>query len=130
MNFDTLQLNHKIARLPGRNIWRVGDRKRFDLEDANASADSLKLYGYKIFGWDIEWRPDSTGRVIDSANQILNKIKRIAERKNSFTPGNIVILCHDPILADTFNTSALSSFIRLVKVEGKFEFEYLSNYPK
>jgi len=130
MNQDILQLDQKIARLPGRNCWTVNSRSRFDLEDGRAISDSLAAYGYRIFGWDIEWTYDSTGRVIESAQEIFERIMRMAEKKNSFMPGNIVLLCHDPMLANSDNESELRSLIREIKMTGHFRFEHLSRYPR
>jgi len=130
MNFDTIHLNKKIARLPGRNCWRIADRRRDDLADGRAVADSLASYGYRIFGWDIEWHIDYAGRVIETAKNMLNKIERIIARKNSFIPGNIVILCHESMLADPHNEWELKLFIKEVKAGGNHLFEHLSNYPR
>lgn len=41
MNQDTLQLDPKIARLPGRNCWTINGKRRLDLEDGRAVSDSL-----------------------------------------------------------------------------------------
>ena len=130
MNYDTLHLNHKIARLPGRNCWNINGRSRYDLEDAKASADSLAADGYTIFGWDIEWRYDSTGRAIESATEIFEKIEKMVEKRNSFTPRNIVILCHDPMLANTYNESEMRLLIQKIKMNRNYRFEHLSNYTR
>ncbi len=129
LNQDTLLLDKKIARLPGRNCWRINGRSRNDLEDGEAAADSLAANGYKVFGWDIEWRYDSTGRMTEDAAAMLNKIKRMAERKSSFTPGNIVILCHDPVMGNPYNQAELRLFVNRLKADSHFRFEHLSRYP-
>lgn len=129
LNNDTLGLDNKIARLPGRNCWRIRGRNRDDLEDGKAAADSLAVYGYRVFGWDIEWHYDSSGNAVETAAQMLQKIERMINRKSSFTAGHIVILCHDPMLANAGNDSILKSFIKAVKLNGGYRFEHLSNYP-
>jgi len=128
-NYDTLHLSHKIARLPGRNSWRVVGMKRNDLEDAGTSADTLASAGYDVFGWDIEWRYDSNGKIIETTEEMFNKIEIMSERKTSFMPGNIVILCHDPILADTSNLQSFRNFVRKIKLDGRYQFKPLSQYP-
>jgi peptidoglycan/xylan/chitin deacetylase (PgdA/CDA1 family) len=130
MNYDTLGLHYRTARLPGRNCWQINGRSKYDLEDAKAASDSLAVYGYKIYGWDTEWRYDSTGRIIETADEMYEKIKHISDKKNSFTRGNIVILCHDPMLADSYNESEFKLFIQKIKKDGNYRFEHLSNYAR
>ncbi|MFI5153982.1 MAG: polysaccharide deacetylase family protein [Chitinophagales bacterium] len=129
MNYDTLGLKNKIARLPGRNCWQINGRSRSDIEDGKAAADSLAVSGYKVFGWDIEWRYNAAGRLVETASEMFAMVQNMAERKKSFTADNIVILCHDPMLADPYNISALKSFVDLVKLNGNYRFEFLSRYP-
>jgi len=129
-NKDTLALSRMIARLPGRNCWRINGRKRDDLEDCSAAADSLSHYGYKVFGWDVEWHYDAAGKVVEDANNMFNIVTRLAEKNKSFTAGNIVILCHDPMLEDSSNRIILHEFLQKIKSNGNYRFEHLSNYPK
>ncbi len=130
INNDTLHLNTLIARLPGRNCWRINGKSRNDLPDGSAAADSLVADGYEVFGWDVEWRYDSAGKIIQSADEMYNTITRIAEKGKSFTAKNIVILCHDPMLADSSNEAALKLFIQKVRADGKYRFNHLSSYPQ
>lgn len=129
MNYDTLRLRNKIARLPGRNCWQINGRSRSDLKDGEAIADTLAVNGYKVFGWDIEWRYNVTGRLVETESEMFDMVQNMANRKKSFTDGNIVILCHDPMLADPYNISALKAFIEIIKRNGKYRFEFLSRYP-
>ncbi|HMR18222.1 MAG TPA: polysaccharide deacetylase family protein, partial [Sphingobacterium sp.] len=55
-NEEDLVLQHKIARLPGRNVWIYDDVRRIDLQSGSGTADLLYSHGYKIYGWDVEWR--------------------------------------------------------------------------
>ncbi|HTQ63179.1 MAG TPA: polysaccharide deacetylase family protein [Puia sp.] len=130
MNYDTLGLESRIARLPGRNSWRINGRERDDLPDVKASADSLANMGYRVFGWDIEWHYNSEGKMIENADQIFEKIQRITLHKSSFTAGNIIILCHDPMLADSSNKAELESFIQKIKSNTHYRFESLDKYPQ
>ncbi len=129
-NADMLQLTNKIARLPGRNTWRIRGRRRTDLSDANAAADSLAARGYSVFGWDVEWRldPDSSGRV-QTAGTLIKLIEKLVRRKKTFTPGNVVILCHDPMFREDCNESELAAFIKEIKTKNGYHFEHLSRYP-
>ena len=129
MNYDTLGLRHKIARLPGRNCWHIKGKSRFDLEDGKAAADMLSVYGYRVFGWDIEWHYDGDGRVKETASEMYDKLQNITVTGKSFTTGNIVILCHDPMLTDPYNESELKLFIKRIKMSGDYRFQFLSSYP-
>ncbi len=129
MNYDTLRLRNKIARLPGRNCWQINGRSRSDLEDGKAIADTLAVNGYRVFGWDIEWRYNAAGRLVETASELFDIVENMANRKKSFTAGNIVILCHDPMLADPHNELEVKSFIQKIKASGNYRFDFLSRYP-
>ena len=126
LNEDTLHLANKIARLPGRNVWRVGERRRIDLADAAPAADSLARSGYTVFGWDLEWRYDSSGHRFYPAEQMVKQVRHA----RAFSPGHVVILCHDPMLRDDYFRKELRSFIGKVKSYPGWRFEYLSRYPR
>ncbi|MCG2616278.1 polysaccharide deacetylase family protein [Terrimonas sp. NA20] len=128
-NENSLQLLSRIVRLPGRNTWRIGGRKRTDLPDANAAADSLASIGYFIFGWDLEWRYDTCENRYYSAKQMLTLVKRYRQSKKLFTPGHLVILCHDWMLPDVYFREQLSLFVKAVKSTNTDRFAHLSAYP-
>ncbi|MDP4261313.1 MAG: polysaccharide deacetylase family protein [Bacteroidota bacterium] len=130
LNADTLHLKNKIVRLPGRNTWRINGRKRSDLPDDKKAADSLAAKGYSVFGWDVEWPyfPDSSHRV-QSANTMMRIVENLIDGKRTFTPGNVVILCHDPMFIDANNVLQLDLFIRKIKQKKGYKLEHLSNYP-
>jgi peptidoglycan/xylan/chitin deacetylase (PgdA/CDA1 family) len=127
-NEDSLQLTNKILRLPGRNVWRLNDRKRNDLTDAGAAADSLACLGYRIFGWDLEWQYDTTKKAYPSAQCMINRISRLANHHTTFTPGHVIILCHDWMLVNEYALSQLRLFIEAVKMRG-WQFRHLGEYP-
>lgn len=127
-NEDSLELTNKILRLPGRNAWRLNNRKRNDLSDAGAAADSLACMGYKIFGWDLEWQYDTAKKAYPSAECIINRISGLADHHTTFTPGHIIILCHDWMLVNEYALSQLRLFIEGVKARG-WQFRHLGEYP-
>lgn len=130
LNADTLRLAYKTGRLPGRNIWRIGNRSRHDLPDGKAAADSLVRNGYTIFGWDIEWNcPSFVGRSMQSADEIIIEIEGMVSGKRGFTPNHIVILFHDCMLGDETGQSELSLFIGKIKRDPRYRFAHLSEYP-
>ena len=49
-NMDTLKLDNKIARLPGRNMWRINERSRNDVDSGTQAADLLsKVFRHQVF---------------------------------------------------------------------------------
>lgn len=127
-NEDTLQLTNKILRLPGRNVWRLQDKQRNDLNDAGPAADSLARLGYNIFGWDIEWQYDTTKKAYPSAECMIDKIASQACHPATFTPGHIIILCHDWMLVNEDALTQLQLFIEGVRARN-WQFRHLNEYP-
>ncbi|MBS1747152.1 MAG: polysaccharide deacetylase family protein [Bacteroidetes bacterium] len=130
-NQDTLGLKYKIVRLPGRNIWRVGDRKRdyFD-SSGEASANLIAANGYQIFGWDMEWRHNSkTGKPIQSVSSMLNEVNSRLQKGTTFTPGNIVVLLHDEMFREKTERDELKSFLDSLKMNKNYVFEHVRSYP-
>jgi hypothetical protein len=58
-NQMVLHLKTKLARLPGRNMWRLTGRTKNDVASGATSADLLFKHSYRVFGWDLEWQHDS-----------------------------------------------------------------------
>ncbi len=116
LNADTLHLTKKIARLPGRNTWRIDNRFRTDLIDANAAADSLAAKGYSVFGWDLEWRYCSDSSLeVQTAGLMIKEVEDFFRNKKTFMPNNIIILAHDPMFGSRNNLQQLELFIKLIK---------------
>jgi peptidoglycan/xylan/chitin deacetylase (PgdA/CDA1 family) len=129
VNADSLHLTEKIARLPGRNTWRIDNKSRTDLPDANAAADSLAAAGYSIFGWDLEWRYCSDSCLeVQTAESMVKEIENSFRNRKTFTPGNIIILAHDPMFGSSYNKEQLELFIKEIKKKHNFRFGRLDNY--
>lgn len=125
-----LNLHHRIARLPGRNLWQLGNhRKNYKQSGAEAAA-LLAEKGYKIFGWDVEWKYDpkdhSPRQTVD---ELIDEIECFYNTSGAFTPNHIVLLMHDQMFVKTNGENDLSKLIRKLK-EKDFTFEYLSDYPE
>jgi len=129
MNEDTLGLTSKIARLPGRNLWRINGRKRHDLNDAAVAGDSLVAKGYSLFGWDMEWCYDTSGVSNYSAAQMMEQLHYLSKHGNSFIAGHIVILCHDPMLLNKGTRMEFENFIKKIKADPAYRFRFISEYP-
>lgn len=128
-NRDSLKFANNIVRLPGRNTWRINGRKRTDLADANASADSLAGLGYILIGWDIEWRTDTCKKRYYSAAEIISQLQYIVSSERSFEKDHVVILCHDWALTDSYFRDELKLFVQKMKKTCGVKFAHLSSYP-
>lgn len=128
-NQDSLGFTNKLARLPGRNVWRIGNRSRNDLEDSKAVADSLTRIGYQVIGWDLEWNYSGTDLSLEPEDDIIFKINQAVHNQSTFTPQHLVILCHDPALDNPLSELRLKAFIQKIRNAGKFRFCFLTKYP-
>jgi len=128
LNKKLLGLRNNFVRLPGRNTWRIANRRRTDLIDANPSADSLAKLGFQLFGWDMEWRFDSTLQQYLSAEKMIACVRNSAWG-NVFEKGHVVILCHDWMLPDPYFREQLVLFVKTVRATGIAGFSHLSKYP-
>ena len=120
-NEDSLHFPFMIARLPGRNTWRIDGRKRSDLKDAADAADSLAASGYRVFGWDLEWRYLSDTAML--------QLERWATKNQSFTRGHLVILCHEWMFDTPEKLQQLELFVKEIGSKKNYRLERLSSYP-
>ncbi|WP_449398248.1 polysaccharide deacetylase family protein [Chryseobacterium wanjuense] len=74
---DSLKLYDKIARTPGRNIWRLNNINVTDLKSSTEAANKLKQAGYKIIGWDLEWKPTHKMTLKGKHEEMLKKVDSI-----------------------------------------------------
>ena len=129
-NEKLLNLRYKIVRLPGRNMWRIGDRKKDDEISGSAAADLLAKNGYKLYGWDIEWKHNSKdGTPIQSVDEMMNEIENRLENGNTFTQDHIVILIHDEMFQKKWEESELRQLIDKLKTHENYVFEHIRFYP-
>lgn len=128
-NQTNFNINHKIARLPGRNLWQIGERKKNYKQTGATSAKLLAQHGYRIFGWDIEWHynpKDNTPK--QTIEELVEEIEEIYNKSLAFTSNHIVLLMHDQMFAKTNEHNDLKKLINQLQ-ERDYVFEYLSEYP-
>lgn len=128
-NETILGSNNKIVRLPGRNVWRIAQRQRNDLADASVAADSLAATGYDIYGWDLEWCYDTSGKSNYKAAYMIEQVNYFVKYGYGFARNHIVILCHDQMLLNEQTRIEFELFIRQLKNDGRFAFRFISEYP-
>ncbi|MEJ5053571.1 polysaccharide deacetylase family protein [Sphingobacterium sp. MYb382] len=129
-NEKDLQLKHKIIRLPGRNISMYDDVRRIDLQSGVSTADLLFADGYKIYGWDVEWKIHGlTGKPLQSVGEIYNRIRNYMNNKSSMEPNNVILLMHDDMFQNKKGQDLLSALIDTIQRNTDYKFEFMRNYP-
>lgn len=125
-----LKLTHKIIRLPGRNIWVYDDVRRLDLQSGASTADMLFANGYKIYGWDVEWKiQGATGKPVQSVGEIYSRIRNYMRNKTSMEPNNVVLLMHDDMFQTKKGQALLSALIDTIQTSTDYKFEFMRDYP-
>jgi len=122
-------ITHKIARLPGRNLWQLGDKKKNYKQTGGTSAELLAQHGYQIFGWDIEWHynaKDYTPK--QTIDELIQEIEELNTQSRAFTPEHIVLLMHNQMFGKVNECNDLGKLIEKLK-ECHYTFAYLDSYP-
>ena len=127
-NKKIIAVDNMTARLPGRNMWQVGSRHKYDIESGQTSAQLLHKNGYSVFGWDIEWQHEPSGEPIQSVNEMVSGINNLIDNNKTFTKGTVVVLAHDQMFGNASETSQLMQLLNKLLDEG-FVFEDLTTYP-
>jgi peptidoglycan/xylan/chitin deacetylase (PgdA/CDA1 family) len=127
---DSLKLKNKIARTPGRNIWRLNNITSTDIKSSKEAADRLKLAGYKVIGWDLEWKPTNRMQLKDNHQVMLKRVDSIFFNDLEKTSRHLVFLTHDQYLTDADSVNELDLFIEKLQKTNRFVFRKISEYPK
>jgi hypothetical protein len=124
---DSLHLTNGLTRLPGRNFFRLGTFSRNDHNNGKKSADTLAANGYRVYGWDLEWRrKGGHGISAHTGEGMLQLVNEMLEKKRTFVPGCLVLLLHDQDYRDGHFRDEVEKFIRLAKADGRYRFGHLS----
>jgi peptidoglycan/xylan/chitin deacetylase (PgdA/CDA1 family) len=128
-NEENIVFNSKVVRLPGRNIWIYDNERKIDIPNAAPTADLLFRDGYKVFGWDVEWRLNSqTGAPSIPLETVYGRIVNYMNNKSSKEPNNVVFLTHDDMFQTTQGKKLLSILIDKLIAKG-YKFEFMEDYP-
>ena len=118
------------ARLPGRNTWRLPSINRNDPAnggDSGKAADLLAKNGFRIYGWDVEWRM-AKGAPVESPDQIAKAIADAVAKKTTRKPGKVIVLTHDVMFrASKSGKVKLESLVDKLKAAGH-TMDFASNY--
>ena len=128
-NQSEFDISHKIARLPGRNLWIVGERKKNCRQTGTTSAELLVENGYEVFGWDVEWNYGNDYTPKQSVDELMKEIEDICNSSMAFTSNHVVLLIHNQMFGKINDKNDLQELIVKLK-ESDFTFEYLLNLMK
>jgi peptidoglycan/xylan/chitin deacetylase (PgdA/CDA1 family) len=127
---EIIKAEDRVARLPGRNMWRLGNRRKDDIPSGSEAADLLADNGFVLYGWDMEWFHDpNTAEPVGTAEEIFQQIENHLDRNRTFTDGHLVLLCHDEMFREDWEESELKKLIELLKTREDYEFARLKQYP-
>lgn len=127
---DSLKIINPISRTPGRNIWRINGVTVTDIKSSKTAADQLQLAGFKLVGWDLEWRANSDMTLKNNHQEMMKKVDSIFFNDLENTPRHLVLLTHDQYLNDDNSAKELELFIEKMQESNRFEFRKISDYPK
>ena len=129
-NAQALQIpDIKIIRLPGNNTW-ASHRKIHGQKADNKLVKRLDSAGYKIIGWDIEWRQKGKEKAPrESVGEMIKNINKKFEDGSLNEPNCIVILSHDRLFEKSQYVDSLKKFIQVLKQDKRNVFETIDHYP-
>lgn len=128
-NQSESDISYKIARLPGRNLWNLGERKKNCTQSGSEAADLLVENEYKVFGWDIEWKYNATDYTpTASVDSLIVEIEKMTAASRTFTSNHVVLLLHNQMFGKINEKNDLQQLIAGLK-KNDYTFEHLSAYP-
>ncbi|MFC6267543.1 polysaccharide deacetylase family protein [Frigoriflavimonas asaccharolytica] len=127
---DSLNLKTKIVRTPGRNIWRMKNVNSTDIKSSKSAADLLYKDGFKVVGWDLEWRPTKDMKLAEDHKVMIANIDSIFKNNLEKTSKHLVILTHDQYLRDENSVKELKLLIASLQKSKKYQFKKISEYPE
>lgn len=127
---NLLGFSNNVARMPGRNAWRIDTIDHTDIVESKAAIDSLHAAGYSIMGWDIEWTFDHKSLAPDADTALLlRRINNMFEANKTKTPGHLVLLAHDQAYQKEEYVAELRYVIRTLKNNPEYQLVLASEYP-
>ena len=127
---QALQFSNNIARMPGRNAWRIDTIDHTDIYESSAAIDSLHAAGFNIMGWDIEWMFDHKTLAPDTAiDLMLRRIDNLLMAEKTKTSGHLVLLAHDQAFQTEEAVQLLHLVLQSLKNNPEYELVLASKYP-
>lgn len=125
---DSLNVQHRISRTPGRNIWRTDSLRYTDIRSSEAAADSLYNNGFIVIGWDAEWHFNKD-QLAQSPEHVLTLIDSLLTHNRTRTADHLVLLAHDQAFEKTADSASLHRFIADIKKNDEYQLEMVGKYP-
>lgn len=127
---DSLHFQNRVARMPGRNAWRIDSVRHTDVKQSRLTIDSVALAGFSIMGWDVEWGFDHQSFVPDADTSLMfRRIENLLRDEATRTPGHLVILAHDQAFRTEEDVQLLKAVLYSLKNNPEYELVLASKYP-
>ncbi len=127
---DSLHFNNSVARMPGRNAWRIGEIQHTDVRESKTAIDSVFTAGFKVMGWDVEWGFDHQTFVPDADTALIfRRMENLLRDSATKTPGHLVLLAHDQAFRNEEDIILLRAFFASLKKNPDYELVLASQYP-
>ncbi len=126
---EVLGLTSKVARLPGRNVWVLNDK--LQKGEPNALKAAKKLYleaNYKVYGWDYELRHNGKGKILKTAQEYYDDIKRLLKEGKTYQKNQIVILMHDQMFTSNLSSKVLGELVLLLQNDDECKLKLIKDY--
>jgi hypothetical protein len=120
----------KIIRLPGNTSW-VGKGEMKGPKSTMPVCKRLDSLGYKVIGWDIEWRfVNKHGSIpVQSVDEMIKEINDRFDNDLNNEANSVVILAHDRMFEKAQYQDSLSKFVATLKSDTRNVFETIDHYP-
>ena len=119
-----------VARMPGRNAWRIDTIVHTDIYESKPAIDSMYSAGYSVMGWDIEWTFDHKSLEPDpDTAMLLRRIYNLLDAGKTKTPGHLVLLAHDQAFQQDDYVEKLRYVIQQLKNNPEYELLLATKYP-
>jgi hypothetical protein len=131
-NEQYLNVPVKIIRLPGNTSW-VGKGEMKGPKSTIPVCKLLDSMGYKVIGWDIEWRfvnkPHIGSVPVQSVDELVKEINDRFENDLNNEANSVVILAHDRMFGTPQYADSLKKFVATLKSDPRNVFETIDHYP-
>lgn len=122
-------------RLAGRNVFRLQNISKNDFsinktqrDIENISYDKLFEENFLIYGWDIEWEHEQSGRPIQEPLEMIDRIEYIYKKQSLVKKNKVILLMHDIMFGKQFNGKEnLTTLIKELK-RLNWKFDIIDNY--
>lgn len=127
---DSLHFQNNVARMPGRNAWRIGKISHTDVKESKEAIDSVHKAGFAVMGWDVEWGFDHNSLVPDAdTSYMYRRIQNLLNDSATKTPGHLVLLAHDQSFRRDEDVKLLEAVLTHFKNDPGYELRLVSQYP-